>query len=138
MKQEHQAELKEKIKEGVKPSDLKKLKRSRSAGDIPKAPPLPTSTPLVKSKSAEQLETTPSKIEQLETQITVLELKLEVQKREIQENQASQAFLKDQLQTKQQALEQTQANLEQACTQITGLNQALEQSLIARYQSLSN
>src|SRR4051812_13180750 len=30
-----QKELKEKVKEGVKPSDLRKLKRSKSVGDIP-------------------------------------------------------------------------------------------------------
>jgi chaperonin cofactor prefoldin len=33
-KQNLQKELKEKIKEGIKPSDLKKLKRSKSADDI--------------------------------------------------------------------------------------------------------
>jgi hypothetical protein len=42
-KQKLQAELLEEVKEGVKPSDLKKkLKRSKSLGDIPSAPPLPT------------------------------------------------------------------------------------------------
>jgi chromosome segregation ATPase len=125
---------KELVKPGTKPSQIK---RSRSLGDIPQAPPLPTSTPLVKSKSAEQLEVKPS-LEHLETQITVLELKLEVQKRELVEKAASQEFLKDQLAVKQQALEQTQANLEQAYAQITSLNQALDQSLIARCQQLSN
>src|ERR1043166_3650385 len=43
-KQELQKEIQDKVKPGVKPSDLKKLKRSKSEGDIPKAPPLPTST----------------------------------------------------------------------------------------------
>ena len=37
-KQKLQQELKEKVKEGIKPSHLK---RSKSLGDIPKAPPLP-------------------------------------------------------------------------------------------------
>ena len=41
MKQELQKELKEKLQEGVKPSELRKLKRSKSTGDIPKAPSLP-------------------------------------------------------------------------------------------------
>src|SRR4051812_31438179 len=38
-----QQELKEKVKEGVKPSDLKKLKRSKSESDlaVPPPPPLP-------------------------------------------------------------------------------------------------
>ncbi|CAG8698675.1 13661_t:CDS:2 [Funneliformis caledonium] len=39
-KQELQKELKEKVKEGVKPSDIKKLKRSKSTGDIPNAIPI--------------------------------------------------------------------------------------------------
>ena len=43
-KQDLQQELKEKVKEGVKPSDLKKLKLSKSADDIPSSsvpnPPL--------------------------------------------------------------------------------------------------
>ena len=51
MKQELQKELKEKVREGIKPSDLKKLKRSKSAGDIPKVPPLPNSVPVSRSKS---------------------------------------------------------------------------------------
>jgi hypothetical protein len=53
-KPEFRKELKEKIIEGVKPSTLKKLKKSKSTGDIPKAPPLPTqSPPLNRSKSTE-------------------------------------------------------------------------------------
>src|SRR5690242_17846641 len=52
-KQALQKELQEKVKEGVKPSHLKKLKRSKSEGDIPKAPPLPTSVPVSRSKSTE-------------------------------------------------------------------------------------
>ncbi|RHZ35556.1 hypothetical protein [endosymbiont GvMRE of Glomus versiforme] len=41
-KEQLKQELKDKVKEGVKPSDIRKLKRSKSLGDIPKAPPLPT------------------------------------------------------------------------------------------------
>src|ERR1043165_2105700 len=51
MKEQLQQELKEKVKEGIKPSDLRKLERSKSAGDIPKTPPLPNSVPLSKSQS---------------------------------------------------------------------------------------
>src|SRR3954447_22567096 len=43
-KQDLQKELLEKVKPGTKPSHLKKLKRSKSADDIPKSSPLPTST----------------------------------------------------------------------------------------------
>src|SRR3954465_7785261 len=128
-KQDLQKELKEKVKEGVKPSDLRKLKRSKSAGDIPKAP-LPKSTPLVKSKSAQELEPTSSKIEELETKISVLELKLEVSQREIKgleadnygyqqqlnekalEHQADKQLFQDQLKQKQQELENLREQLE--------------------------
>ena len=44
-KQDLQKELKEKVKEGVKPSDIKKLKRSKSTGDIPNAIPSPPPPP---------------------------------------------------------------------------------------------
>ncbi|CAG8853293.1 36338_t:CDS:2, partial [Gigaspora margarita] len=37
-KEQLQQEIKEKVKEGVKPSDIKRLKRSRSLGDIPSIP----------------------------------------------------------------------------------------------------
>src|SRR5687767_15896932 len=47
-KQDLQKELKKRVIPGVKPSDLKKLKRSKSADDIPKAP---TSVPVKKSQS---------------------------------------------------------------------------------------
>ena len=53
MKENLQKELLEKVKPGTKPSDIRKLKRSKSAGDIPSAPPLPNSTPLARSKSTE-------------------------------------------------------------------------------------
>src|SRR5689334_1824307 len=43
-----QKELKEKVKEGVKPSDLKKLKKSKSLDDLTNSAPNP---PLQKSKS---------------------------------------------------------------------------------------
>ncbi|CAG8655706.1 8189_t:CDS:2 [Ambispora gerdemannii] len=70
-KQELQKELKEKIKEGVKPSHLK---RSKSLGDIPTPPPAP---PLNNSElSAYQAENTDlkKKISQLEDQILALRL----------------------------------------------------------------
>ena len=47
-KDQLQAELKAKVKEGIKPSDLKKLKRSKSLDDLPSTPPNP---PLKKSHS---------------------------------------------------------------------------------------
>src|SRR5918912_1068151 len=50
-KQDLQKEILAKVKPGTKPSDLKKLKRSKSADDIPQAPPSPGSVPLSKSQS---------------------------------------------------------------------------------------
>ena len=41
-KENLQKELLEKVKPGTKPSDLKKLKRSKSLGDIPTPPTPPT------------------------------------------------------------------------------------------------
>ena len=79
---EFQKELKEKIKPGVKASDLKKLKRSKSAGDIPKAP----TSPALKIKQLEDqvkfhaetaanylksLQTSQAKVSELETQLKV-------------------------------------------------------------------
>jgi len=63
------SELSQKVKEGVKPSDLKKLKRSKSEGDLPN-PPQPKSTPLTRTNS---------------NQRSILELKLETKDRELQE-----------------------------------------------------
>src|SRR5207248_3249219 len=59
-KDQLQAELKAKVKEGIKPSDLKKLKRSKSLDDLPSTPPNP---PLKKSHSQLELPlpTQPSK-----------------------------------------------------------------------------
>jgi hypothetical protein len=74
-KQALQQELKEKVKAGVKPSDLKKLKRSKSADDIkeiPPAPPLPIVNDQLKEKQKEvedlrkQLEETNAKLKKTE------------------------------------------------------------------------
>src|SRR5687767_9976587 len=72
-KDQLQKELKEKVREGIKPSDLKKLKRSKSADDIPKAPPLPNSVPVKKSQSQSEIplnQSSPkSQITQLQNQV---------------------------------------------------------------------
>jgi hypothetical protein len=75
-----QKELLAKVKLGTKPSHLK---RSKSLSDIPIAPPLPTSPiPLVRSQSAQELEPTVSKLDQLKDEISILALKLETSERE--------------------------------------------------------
>ena len=130
MKDQLQKEILAKVKEGVKPSDLKQLKRSKSTGDLPKAPPLPK---LTKSKSAPELEPTNSKIEQLETKISTLELKLEVSQRELAEKDAEQQLFAEQLKEKQKEIEKLREKLE---TRVN-LNE-LDRALVARHKSLKD
>ena len=75
-KDQLQKELKEKVKEGVKPSDIRKLKRSKSAGDIPS--PLPTITQLQEqvkfhaqtaANYLKSLQTSQARVNELETQL---------------------------------------------------------------------
>jgi predicted RNase H-like nuclease (RuvC/YqgF family) len=120
---EFQKELKQKIKPGVKASDLKRLKRSKSVGDIPLAPTSPT-----------------NKIKALESQISTLELKLEVKDREITErdieikelkNNPPTQLLTDQLKEKQSQIEKLRQQLENKPT-LTELDTSLQ----ARHQNL--
>jgi predicted nuclease with TOPRIM domain len=75
IKEEFQQELKEKITAGVKPSDIKKLKKSKSADDIPSAPPLPLVNEQLKEKQKEvenlreQLETKNTKLAEVTEQL---------------------------------------------------------------------
>src|ERR1043165_1605148 len=101
-KEELQKEIKEKVKPGIKPSQLKKLKRSKSSGDIPKAP-LPNSVPVSRSKSnsfhdpkypyttliaqQEELEKLKKESETKSTTITLLRKKIEELEKTL--NQAS-------------------------------------------------
>ena len=72
-KEQLQQELKEKVKLGIKPSDLKKLKRSKSADDIsqiPSPPPFPNDPPnhLLQDQLAEkqkEIESLRKKVEEL-------------------------------------------------------------------------
>src|SRR5438309_1774994 len=94
-----QKELLTEVKEGVKPSDLKrKLKRSRSLGDIPSAPPPPP--------NLEQENT------QLKTELT----KITQQLKELHNNPTNPPtpLLTDQLKEKQKEIETLRANLEKA------------------------
>src|SRR5436305_2075262 len=100
-----QKELKEKLKVGVKPPHLKKLKRSKSADDIPTSPP-PASQPRRKSVNPVITEDTLTKqLTEAQDQISILELKLETCQRELTElNVLSQEnnHLKAQAKVKQQ------------------------------------
>src|SRR6185369_707652 len=77
-KQDLQKELKEKVKEGIKPSDLKKLKRSKSADDIPTSS---TNPPLQKSKS--QLEIPLSNQPTLQQKISALQDELTTERKRV-------------------------------------------------------
>ena len=73
---ELQKELLENVTEGVKPSDLKKkLKRSKSANDIPTAPPLPLINDQLKEKQKE--------VESLREQLAVKNHELTETKQEL-------------------------------------------------------
>src|ERR1700743_1974190 len=125
-KQNLQKELKEKVKEGVKPSHLKKLKRSKSEGDIPKAPSLPPpSTPLTRSQSnqpftdpqypyttlisqQEELDRLQKETKAKSDTISLLRKKIT----DLENNNPPSQLLQDQLTTKQKDLESLRKQLE--------------------------
>ena len=123
---ELQKELKEKVKPGIKPSHLK---RSKSLNDIPKAPPLPK---LTKSKSAPELKFQAT-CEQLETKISVLELKLETKERELTEKQIEQQLFTEQLKAKQKEIEKLREKLETSPS-----SSELDSNLTKRHQNLKD
>src|SRR5437588_8581743 len=140
-KQELQKEILAKVKPGTKPSDLKKLKRSKSDGDIPKAPPLPKS-------EVEQLKAELAQVK-AENQATLERLKdlhefakssnssltnptqaLNTLTSELKKQTDLITLLQDQLKEKQRELESLREKLE---TRVN-LNE-LDHSLEARHQN---
>jgi hypothetical protein len=143
---ELQKQLKEVIKEGVKPSHLKKLKRSKSAGDIPKAPPFPNPIPLNRSKSTEPfkdpiypyttLVSQQEKITELEKESTAKSDTIKLLRKKIEDLEKSDPpnlLLQDQLQAKQKEIESLREQLETKPALAE-----LDQHLIARHQSLKD
>ena len=131
-KQDFQKELKEKVKEGVKPSHLKKLKRSKSADDIPNSSS--TSEPQIiqlqqqvkfhaetAQNYLQSLQTSQAKVSELETQI---------------KNNPPSQLLQDQLSEKQQRIEHLRQQLE-IKNNSSELNE-LDNSLISRHKSLKD
>src|SRR6185295_11200040 len=132
-KENLQKELKEKVKEGIKPSDLKKLKRSKSADDIP-SPSAPI--PLKKSQSQIEIPLRPSSKEQITqlqgkvqfhaetaanylkslqtSQAKVSELERKLRTKVLSEAKANppSALLSEQLKEKQKEVEQLRKELE--------------------------
>jgi len=142
-KDQLQQELKEKVKEGVKPSHLKKLKRSKSADDISSAP---TSIPLNRSKSTEpfkdskypyttlisqqeELEKLQKESETKSATISLLRKKIE----DLEQSNPPHQLFQDQLQAKQKEIESLREQLE-----IKPTLTELVQSLVASHQGLKS
>ena len=145
-KDQFQKELEEKVTPGVKPSDLRKLKRSKSADDIPATP---SSVPVSRSKSTEPFKdpqypytTLVSQQEELvalrkETTAKSDTIKLLRQKIEnLEKTNPPHQLLQDQLSEKQQELEslrETSQNLKKVLKETLT---ELDNSLFARQQAV--
>ena len=151
-KDQLQQELKKEIRPGVKPSDLKrKLKRSKSADDIPSS-----STPNIPlQKSQSQLEITltqPSKEETIInlkeqvkfhaetaqnylTSLSTSQAKVSELEKKLKKNPPN-VLLSEQLKAKQQELESLRKKLEEANTKLTETTQELDNSLFARVEAV--
>jgi len=75
-KKDFQEELQTKVKPGVKPSDLKKLKRSKSASDIPTSLPVTNNSNPPNILLQEQLTIKQQEIESLRKQLEETNQKL--------------------------------------------------------------
>src|SRR2546421_1614339 len=155
-KDQLQKELLEKVKPGTKPSHLKKLKRSKSDGDIPKVPPLPKLNEMEQlKKENEQLkQEVQATAERLNTPSTdqvaeIRELLLDLDKfgntslttpsqalstltEELKKTTDLNGLLQEQLKEKQQQIEELRKQLE---TQPTV---ELDNSLLARHKNLKD
>src|SRR2546422_827949 len=142
-KENLQKELKEKVKEGVKPSDLRKLKRSKSADDIPSP-----SAPIPLKKSQSQLEiplNQPSSKEQISNLKEQVKFHAETAANYLKSLQSSQAkvseleqkqknnpppqLLQNQLKEKQKEVEQLRKELEVKNEELSTLKKEKESIL---------
>lgn|SRR2546423_7519402 len=135
-KQDLQKELLEKVKPGTKPSQLK---RSKSASDIS----VKEAKPLSRNKSAPELEPINQQEtrEQWENKVSILELKLETQARELTELSSlteENNHLKAQSKIKQQEIENLRQDLASQALKLSQTKQELDNSLAARHQSLKD
>src|SRR6266516_6540916 len=121
-KQDLQKELKEKVKPGVKPSHLKKLKRSKSADDIPAASTIQQKqiTQLqdqvkfhaeTAQNYLQALQTSQAKVSELETDLSVVKAFNKDLQTQLKRNPPPQ-LLTDQLKQKQQEVEDLRKHLE--------------------------
>jgi len=154
-KENLQKELKEKIKPGVKASDLKKLKRSKSADDIPSAPPLPHSVPVSRSKSTEPfnnpqypyttLVSQQKELEKLQKETTAKSDTIKLLRKKIEDLEQSNPpnlLLQNQLSEKQKDLESLRKQLELTHQELNSLKQnhsnLLDTNLTLKHQSLKD
>ena len=140
MKDQLQKELKEKVKPGVKPSQLK---RSKSASDIPLVPPLPQTTALTRSKSQEPFNDPKYPY----TTLIAQREELEILKKETQTKSTTIALLRkknEELEKQDQVRgEQNDALLAELAKVYEELNELketpeLDRSLEARHQNLKD
>ena len=130
-KQELQKELLEKVKPGTKPSQLKKLKRSKSAGDIPQALPLPIS--LTRSKSQEPFNDPKYPYTTLiaqQEQNALIQEELEKLRKESETKSTTITLLRKKIEELEKTLNQASPDLE--------ANTELDQSLLARHRNLKD
>ena len=111
---EFQKELKEKIKPGVKASDLRKLKRSKSDSDLPNVPKSP---PLQHSKSEPPL-----------VQPSLAEQNIQLQEQVKFHAETASNYLQS-LQTSQAKVSELEEKLKEKTTE-------LDNSLLARYEAV--
>lgn len=151
-----QKELQEKVREGVKPSDLKKLKRSKSADDI--VSPSPPNPPLKKSQSQLEIPLQPNSKQQITNLQEQIQFHSQAAQNYLQSLQSAQArvseletslknvppsqLLQDQLREKQQEIEQLRKDLEQTNLELTSLksqhSSLLDTNLTLKHQSLKD
>jgi hypothetical protein len=153
-KQALQAELKEKVREGVKPSDLRKPKRSKSDSDISQIPP-PPPVPLNRSKSQEPfsdekypyttLISQSQEIEQLKKETTAKSDTIALLRKKIGEMEKSNPpnqLLQDQLKEKQIQIENLRKELGEKNSELQSLksqhSSLLDDNLELKHQSLRN
>jgi hypothetical protein len=153
MTKEFQKELLEKVKEGVKPSTVRKLKKSKSADDIITPP---ANIPLKKSNSQLEIPTTqqPSPQEQIIQLKNSVKFHAQTATNYLSSLQTTQAkvselekrlkthppnqLLSDQLKEKQQEIENLRKKLDESNQKLTETTQALDNSLFARHKSLQD
>jgi predicted RNase H-like nuclease (RuvC/YqgF family) len=146
-KEQLQKELKEKVKPGIKPSQLK---RSKSADDVsPPTPPetkYPFTTLISQQEQLDELkkETTAKsdtikllrkKNDDLRSKLSDLQGKCDDLQKELTRNPPT-PLLQDQLKQKQNEVEDLRSKLDKSHQNLTESNAKLEQSLTARVEAV--